>query len=86
MVLGIFSYKELSIDLFPDVDFYFRNLDGSARLAEAALGHCLARLEMPAPRVALGLALRGLARSCIDVSDGLVADLAHIGERSGVAA
>lgn len=30
------------------------------------------------PRVALGEALRGLATSCIDISDGLVADLAHI--------
>jgi thiamine-monophosphate kinase len=36
--------------------------------------------------VALGLALRGVARSAIDVSDGLVADLGHICERSSVAA
>ena len=61
------------------------HLDGRVRLADAMLAQCLARLETPAPRVALGLALRGLARSCIDVSDGLVADLGHIGERSGVA-
>ena len=38
------------------------------------------------PRVALGSALRGIARSAIDVSDGLIADLGHICERSGVAA
>jgi thiamine-monophosphate kinase len=37
------------------------------------------------PRVALGLALRGLATGAIDVSDGLAADVGHIGERSGVA-
>lgn len=44
------------------------------------------RLHTPAPRVALGVRLRGIARSAIDVSDGLVADLGHICERSKVAA
>ena len=44
------------------------------------------RLDWPAPRIALGVALRGIARSAIDVSDGLVADLGHICERSKVAA
>lgn len=45
-----------------------------------------AALHRPQPRVALGLALRGLANSAIDVSDGLLGDLGHILERSGVAA
>ena len=45
-----------------------------------------ARLDMPAPRVALGILLRGVARSAIDVSDGLVADLGHICERSRLGA
>ena len=45
-----------------------------------------ARLHEPTPRVALGLALRGVAHSAIDISDGLAADLGHICERSGVAA
>jgi len=44
------------------------------------------RLNAPAPRIALGIALRGIARSAIDVSDGLVADLGHVCERSGVSA
>lgn len=44
------------------------------------------RLDKPLPRVALGTALRGIARSAIDVSDGLLADLGHICERSAVAA
>jgi thiamine-monophosphate kinase len=44
------------------------------------------RLDWPEPRVELGERLRGLARSAIDVSDGLAGDLAHILERSHVAA
>ena len=44
------------------------------------------RLHEPTPRVALGLALRGIAHSAIDISDGLLADLGHICERSKVGA
>ncbi|MDP3086285.1 MAG: thiamine-phosphate kinase, partial [Rubrivivax sp.] len=43
-------------------------------------------MELPQPRVALGLALRGLASSAIDLSDGLLGDLGHVLRRSGVAA
>ena len=35
-------------------------------------------LHRPQPRTALGIALRGIATSCIDISDGLLADLGHI--------
>jgi len=45
-----------------------------------------ARLDRPTPRVALGRALRGIASSAIDVSDGLLADLAHVCHASGVGA
>jgi thiamine-monophosphate kinase len=44
------------------------------------------RLDRPRPRLTEGLALRGIASTCIDVSDGLVADLGHILEESGVGA
>ena len=44
------------------------------------------RMEQPSPRVALGLALRGLASSAIDVSDGLLGDLGHVLKRSRVGA
>jgi thiamine-monophosphate kinase len=44
------------------------------------------RLERPEPRVALGLALRGLAHAAIDLSDGLMGDLAHVLQRSAAAA
>ena len=41
-------------------------------------------LELPQPRVALGQALRGVASSAIDLSDGLLGDLVHVLQRSGV--
>ena len=44
------------------------------------------RMECPTPRVALGQALRGVATSAIDLSDGLVGDLRHVLARSGVGA
>jgi thiamine-monophosphate kinase len=59
---------------------------GQAVLAPEELSAAASRLHMPTPRVALGLALQGVARAGIDVSDGLAGDLGHILERSGVGA
>ena len=81
----------------PGDDIYVSGTLGDARLAlEALLGHltlppdALARarqrLERPTPRVALGLALRGIASSALDVSDGLLGDLSHILTASRVGA
>ena len=50
------------------------------------LAPAIARLEQPTPRVALGTALRGIATSAADISDGLLGDLGHILERSVVGA
>lgn len=44
------------------------------------------RFFRPEPRVQTGLALRGLATACIDVSDGLLQDLGHVLAASGVGA
>lgn len=62
------------------------HLRGEVMLAGALRADCLAALQQPQPRVALGLALRRVAHSAIDVSDGLLADLGHILECSGVGA
>jgi thiamine-monophosphate kinase len=62
------------------------HLKGRVQLGDEALSRCLARLEAPEPRVALGRKLRGLASSAIDVSDGLLADLGHVAERSRLGA
>lgn len=53
-------------------------LQGKIELPEDARLSCLAALHQPLPRVALGLALRDVASSAIDISDGLLADLGHI--------
>jgi thiamine-monophosphate kinase len=62
------------------------HLQGRIALPEDARLSCLAALHQPRPRVALGLALRGIANSAIDISDGLLADLGHILECSQVGA
>ena len=59
---------------------------GRVQLAAAELARCMRRLERPTPRIALGIALRGIAHAAIDISDGLAADLGHICERSKLGA
>lgn len=78
-------------------DIYVSGTLGDARLALEAIGgkwplpdalfeRACARLHRPEPRVALGQALRGLASSAIDISDGLLGDLGHVLAASGVGA
>jgi thiamine-monophosphate kinase len=45
--------------------------------------YLLSRFSRPASRIELGERLRELATSCIDISDGLLADAAHIANASG---
>ena len=54
--------------------------------AEPLFGYFRSRMDLPEPRVALGPGLLNAATACCDISDGLVGDLKHILERSGVSA
>lgn len=69
-----------------DAALALAHMQGRLVLDDASFAATAVALHCPAPRVALGIALRGIASSAIDVSDGLLADLGHILERSGVAA
>ena len=81
----------------PGDDIYVSGTLGDARLALEALRGRITlppdvltparlRLDRPTPRVGLGQALRGVASSAMDVSDGLLGDLSHLLKASGVGA
>ena len=61
-------------------------LRGETQLSTAGRAACIAALQRPQPRIALGLALRGVATAMLDVSDGLLGDLGHILECSATGA
>jgi thiamine-monophosphate kinase len=59
---------------------------GHAEVAGDAFARVRRAMEWPQPRIALGLALRGIAHAAIDLSDGLAGDLGHVLARSQVGA
>jgi thiamine-monophosphate kinase len=75
-VSGTLGDARLALDVFRGT------LTVPAQVFEAAR----ARMEQPTPRVALGMALRGIASSAIDLSDGFTGDLGHILRQSAVGA
>ena len=81
----------------PGDDIYVSGTVGDARLAlehfrgnvtlpDDLFAQARTRMETPTPRVALSMALRGIASSAIDISDGLLGDLGHILKKSHVGA
>ncbi len=69
-----------------DAALALAHLQGRAALSDVAFAACAIALHQPQPRVALGLALCGVANSAIDISDGLSADLGHILDASRLGA
>jgi len=61
-------------------------LTGALEAPPGVIAPLIERFRRPRPRVALGLVLRGIASACIDVSDGLVADLGKLCSASRVGA
>jgi thiamine-monophosphate kinase len=69
-----------------DAALALAHLKNHVVLTADELAACAPALHQPQPRVALGVALRGIANSAIDISDGLLGDLGHILDASQVAA
>lgn len=78
-------------------DIWVSGVIGSAALAlayrqgrlfmgQVDAARVLPALYLPTPRIELGIALRGIASSAIDISDGLLGDLGHVLQRSQVGA
>ena len=61
---------------------YWKELDLDETLHQQAA----IRMHQPTPRIALGIALRGIAHAALDISDGLIGDLGHILAASKVGA
>lgn len=69
-----------------DAALALAHLQNRIALTEAEFAAVAPALHQPQPRVALGLALRGIAHSALDISDGLLGDLGHILAASRVGA
>lgn len=67
-----------------DAALALKFLQGEVELSDSQAAMVLPALHRPEPQVELGLGLLQLANACLDISDGLVADLAHIAKQSSV--
>lgn len=69
-----------------DAGLALRQRLGQVQLSTEQASMAVRHLDRPEPRLAAGLALRGVASAAIDISDGLAADLGHVLSASGVGA
>ncbi len=67
-----------------DASLALAAIQGNVQLPNNDLQQLRVALDTPTPQIKLGQHLLGLANSCIDISDGLIGDLSHIVEQSGV--
>lgn len=67
-----------------DAALALASIQGRAAISDGGLELIRPALDRPIPQIELGRSLSGLASACIDVSDGLVADLGHIASMSQV--
>jgi thiamine-monophosphate kinase len=65
-----------------DAALALAHFEGRIALDPGQFDRCARKLNSPIPRVALGKRLVGIASAAIDISDGLIADLSHVLERS----
>jgi thiamine-monophosphate kinase len=83
-VSGHLGDARLALDVLQDRQAVVGHWTTAAQAS--LLAACRGRLERPSPRIALGLALRGVANSAMDISDGLLGDLGHLLQASQVGA
>lgn len=69
-----------------DAALALQHIQGKVTLDLAYQENALKRLNFPKPRILAGQAIRGYASSAIDLSDGLISDIAHICNSSNVGA
>jgi thiamine-monophosphate kinase len=67
-----------------DAALALKCIEGKLHFRDSQLDNILPALNQPEPQVALGLGLLNIANACIDVSDGIVADLSHVAKQSDV--